>query len=299
MRSVNAHVFRPALAAFGVAVAAILLASPARAEAPSAFATPLPIAALEDERVLLAGGSDVADAIQAFGVGFDVATSVVAMVRGGSPTRYDAVRYRPRRGRDYDSRSSRSYGRGVSQLHVGFLDPDGAPERGVLFGFRGGQQIDDHVQVGLGVDWRHTSENTSSVIEEGVGPGGTTIITQRDLERSSSNHFPLMAYLQVSGGSELPVVPYFGVGGGYQLLFLSAENFQTGEEFEGTFGGWGWQLWGGAAVPMSSRSRIFGEVFINDAEVKRDVEDVLTGQTLRQSVDMDGVGGRIGLSWGF
>jgi hypothetical protein len=159
--------------------------------------------------------------------------------------------------------------------------------------------VDPHVQLGFAVDWMRKSENTTAVVSEQPGPGGTTIITRQELAESSSNLFPFMGYLQLSADQDLPLIPYFGLSGGYQLLFLSATDFATGQEFDGTFGGWAWQAWGGIALPLSGQSRIVGEIFVNEGEARRDVEDVATGLEYREIVSLDGVGARFGLSWGF
>jgi len=212
--------------------------------------------------------------------------------------RWDALRYQPRRSRH----GGEAYGprpEAFSQIHLGFLDPEGRPSRGLLVGFRGGLAVDPHIQIGGNLDWRHTSDRQTEVISQGTGPGGEPIVVRRDLSRSSSDLFPLLAFLQIGGGSHLPVIPYFGVAGGYQVLFLSAEDFQTGQEFDGTFGGFGWQLWGGAAFPLSGRARLNAEVFVNDAELSREVDDPFTGQGFRETIDMDGTGVRFGLAWGF
>ena len=92
-------------------------------------------------------------------------------------------------------------------------------------------------------------------------------------------------------------VPGWGTTG--DVLFLSADNFQTSEHFDATYGGWGWQAWGGVSVPLSGNSRITAEVFRNQSEVGRDVDDPQTGVTYREIVNLDGVGMRFGLGWGF
>jgi hypothetical protein len=212
-------------------------------------------------------------------------------------TRYESSRYRPRRERYHDRGYARA--RGVSQLHIGFLDPDGAADPGFVVGFRGGQQVDDMFQIGLGVDWRNKSGRATEVVQETVGPGGEVIRVRRDLSRYSSNLFPGIAYLQLSGPSNLGVIPYFGAAGSWQVLFLNADDFQTGQSFDATYDGFGWQLWGGAAVPLSGRSRLVGEVFLNDADLSRDVFDSASGTTIRETVSTDGVGARFGVNWGF
>ncbi len=212
-------------------------------------------------------------------------------------TRYEASRYRPRR------EGSRGHGRwrarGVSQLHAGFLDPDGPSDAGFLAGFRGGQQIDDMFQVGLGLDWRNKSGRATELLQETIGPGGETIIVRREVSSFSSNLFPALAYIQLSGPSHLTFVPYVGAAASWQVLFLKAEDFATGQQFDGTYDGFGWQLWAGAAMPLSGRSRLVGEIFMNQADLNRDLYDPTLGQDIRETVSVDGVGARFGMSWGF
>jgi len=208
------------------------------------------------------------------------------------------VHYRPRRSRWGRAPEAAS----VSQIHLGFFDPDGTPARRFLVGIRGGPMIDRQVQLGVGIDWAHDSDNTSSVSSETTGPGGTPITIQRDLSRASTDLFPIMAFLQVSAPDNMSVVPYFGVAGGYQLLNLSADDYLTGDSFDATYGGWGWQVWGGLAMPLSGRTRLTGEVFVNGAELSRDVNDPyygVYGSTYRETVKQDGVGARFGIAWGF
>ena len=213
---------------------------------------------------------------------------------------FAGVHYRPR-----GSRGSRNnWGRpmdsqAVTQIHLGFFDPDGDLGSRFLVGVRGGPKLDPHVQIGLGVDWAHKSENTSTVTTTQIGPGGVPIQVKSDLARSSTNMFPIMGFIQLSADDDLPIIPYFGAAGGYEVLVLSGDDFTTGQSFDGTFGGWGWQLWGGAAMPLGGRTRMTGELFVNGAELTRDVTDDFSGNTYRESVDGNGMGMRIGLAWGF
>ena len=212
-----------------------------------------------------------------------------------SGSRYESSRYRPRRARSYGGWRAR----GVSQIHAGFLDPKGATDAGFLAGFRGGQKIDDVVEIGLGLDWRNKSGRSFETAQETIGPGGERIVVRRDLASYSSNLFPMLLYLQVSGPSHLTLVPYAGAAASWQVLFLQADDFTTGQTFDGTYDGFGWQVWGGAALPLSGRSRLLGEVFLNKAELNRDTFDEVSGQDVRETVIVDGVGARFGLSWGF
>ena len=227
--------------------------------------------------------------------------SEIAVSTSWCPPALGSVYYRPRhRYREREHFTERnSHATGFSQIHGGFFDPEGDLSSAALFGFRAGGLIDDHVQLGLGLDWSHRSDRQSEVISQEPLPGGGTSEVRRLLARSSSNLFPMMAFLQIAPGGGLPVVPYFGIGGGYEVLFLSAEDFQTHEKFDGTFGGWGWQGWAGAALPLSGASKLAAEVFVNRSEVERDVDDPASGETFHQVVNMDGVGLRVGLNWGF
>lgn len=216
-------------------------------------------------------------------------------------TTYEAVHYRPRRprhrGEYYDGPHSRF--RGVSQIHAGFLDPEGPADPGFVVGFRGGQQVDGVLELGLGLDWRNKSGNETIVLEERVNPSGDVVVVERQLSRYSSNLFPVLAYVQISAPSDMGLVPYFGFAGSYQALFLSAEDFQSGQQFDATYDGWGWQLWGGAAIPLGGRSRFIGELFLNNADLTREIFDPVSGEEYRETVSTDGIGGRFGLNWGF
>lgn len=223
------------------------------------------------------------------------ATAIVGgfLSGGQSPVAQDRY-YRPRYRERYERRSMYS---SPVQFHAGFFNPTDNTGTSFVGGFRAGPLVDPHIQLGVGVDWMHRSQNESELISEVPGPGGTTIETRQQLAQSSSNLFPITAFLQVSADDRMPVIPYFGVGGGYEVLFLSATDFQTGDKFDGTFGGWAWQAWGGAAIPLSRESRLVGEVFLNQGDVARDVDSPVG--TLHETVNVNGVGMRLGFNWGF
>lgn len=207
------------------------------------------------------------------------------------------VHYVPRRYREW-GRHQDSYA--VTQLHAGYFDPEGSDQGPrFLIGLRGGPLVDPHIQLGLGVDWAHKTDNVSSVERTTTGPGGVPITTRQDLSSASTNFVPILGFIQVQADDNLPLIPYFGAGGGYELMFLSADDFQTGNSFDATYGGWGWQAWGGLAIPLSGRTRVTGEVYVNGAELSRDVTDAATGLTFRETVPGDGMGLRFGLAWGF
>jgi hypothetical protein len=118
-----------------------------------------------------------------------------------------------------------------------------------------------------------------------------------ELARSSSDLFPMLASVQVSPAPGMGIVPYIGAGAGWEVLFISGDDFTTGDKFDATYGGWGWQAWAGVAIPTSHWTKLNAEVFLNRSEVSRDVDDGAGRFT--ETVNMDGAGMRFGLTWGF
>ena len=225
-------------------------------------------------------------------------TVAMAQIVTPTPVVVQHVHYRPRyRSRSFSRREPQSAG--VSQLHAGFFDPDGDQNSRIDLGIRGGPMLDENLQIGLGVDWVHKGEHISTVTTSTQGPGGVPIEVKQDIARASVNMFPIMGFIQVTAPDDFGIIPYFGAGGGYQVLVLSGDDFTTGQSFEGTFSGWGWQAWGGLGVPLGGRTRLIGEAFVNGAELARDVTDDTTGQKQHETVNADGMGLRFGVGWGF
>lgn len=271
------------LAAAWIPAAAMAGPAPGSAITPSAFAVPVLSAPEAPELALTTSGAPNPEAFER--------------------PRSDAVRYRPRRRDDgYGYRDRGPQSPFLTSVHAGFFDPSGGFDNGLVLGFRSGPLIDPHIQLGAGVDWWHKSEAQTLVIDEGEFPIGGTFERQQEISRFSANLFPIMGFVQVSGDENMSVIPYGGAGIGYEALFLSGsgrDEFGDPFDFDADYGGLGWQVWGGVAIPMSGRSRVTGEVFGNFAELSRDVEDPSTGETIREIVDLDGIGARIGVTWGF
>jgi len=198
------------------------------------------------------------------------------------------VGYRPRA---YRSRASVMPT--TTQVHVGFFDPTDGFSTGFVGGFRMGPQVDPRVQIGLAMDWWHRSESTTMDLGEGRMSGGT-VSEELILSKASADLLPVLAFVQVSGDENMSIIPYGGFGVGYEWLFLAGDDYLNNESFEETFGGFGWQVWGGAGLPLDGRTRINGEVFYNACEVGSDVDTYV-----RRVVKMNGLGMRFGVAWGF
>jgi opacity protein-like surface antigen len=284
-------VFRPALAVLGIAGASwVNTATASTSSAVSPLAMPIVGMAANDDAVTTCDTPSQSS-------GFSVASSSYS---------YQYAHWRPRRWREpreepppqYQNRYSEPKDNGFSQLHAGFLDPDGDQSASLILGYRMGFNVDKNVAIGGQLDWRHQGNQENTIISSTPGPGGTTIETETQVAKSSSDLIPILGVLQINIGNS-GLIPYIGAGAGYEILHLASDDFVNGQEFRGTFGGFGWQLWAGAALPLgSNRTRLTGEAFLNQADLSRDVTDV-NGQSVRETVNMDGTGARFGLQWAF
>jgi hypothetical protein len=247
--------------------------------------------------VAVATASDAGDALVA--ASYDGNSPVLA----ASTSRTQYMRYRPRRSsraryeEDY-YRSPRNTS--FVEFHGGFMDPDGEPDAFGLGGIKFGGLVDPHVAIGGLIDWGHRGVSDATVVSEIPGPGGgPPVTTTIELARSTVDFVPILAYLQFQGDNTKGMMPYAGIGGGYELLFLSAEDYATGETYDRTFGGWGWQAWAGLAIPLSRDAKLTAEVFRNGGNLSNEQDDPSTGYTIRETVNVDGTGGRFGLSFAF
>jgi hypothetical protein len=188
-----------------------------------------------------------------------------------------------------------------AQIHVGLFNPIDDFSTGFEGGFRVGPRLTPLVQVGLAMDWWHRSEDKVLDLGEVRAPGGVAS-EKLILSESSATLFPFLMFVQVNGNENMPVIPYGGVGFGYEWLFLSADDYMTDESFDRTFGGFGWQAWAGAGFALDRRTRLNAEIFFNACEVDNEVDmhlDQYGSVTVRDIIDMNGVGARFGLSFTF
>jgi hypothetical protein len=189
----------------------------------------------------------------------------------------------------------------VSQVNLGYFVPEGGLGTRLDLGVRGGPVIADALQLGIAADWMYRTETIEQpVTSPVVGPGGVPITQSQRLARATVNMFPIMAFGQLHVLNLFGLHPYIGGAAGYEVLLLSGEDFSTGQSFDGTFGGWGWQAWAGGSLPLGGSARLTGEAFYNDASLGRDTVDPNTGEgTIPETVTGEGKGLRFGVAWGF
>jgi len=226
----------------------------------------------------------------------DPASLALASAPAPASVELSAVRYQPTQEQRYDAPPSERPI--VSQLHGGYFDASANNTNPFIVGLRAGPMVDKRLQIGIAVDWVHQTKTLANVLSTSQGPGGITISTKQDSARALLNLIPIMGFVQASGWGLLGIVPYIGAAGGYEALVLSADNFVTGNTFEANFGGWGYQVWAGAGMPLGSRTRLNGELFVNRAELGKTVTDA-NGVSAKQTINMNGLGFRLGLAWGY
>ncbi|HTO89663.1 MAG TPA: hypothetical protein VMJ70_00905 [Candidatus Sulfotelmatobacter sp.] len=180
----------------------------------------------------------------------------------------------------------------------GFYQPDAGGNNSFDVALRGGPQFDPHVQIGGMAEWSHRSQNQTTLAGNPFTQAGTTITPQRVLASANSDLVPILAFLQLSGGSNMVLVPYAGIAGGYEMLFLNSNDYANNTSYNATFGGWGWQAWGGLGLALSKQLRITGEAFMNQSSPSRNLT-ALDGTNYREVVNANGTGVRGGLQWGF
>jgi hypothetical protein len=234
----------------------------------------------------------------------DMATGFTAPATTSLPPRLEGLVFRPRAHPASPPPSHPYHSAGPQmaspvQLHFGFFEPEGRSTTGFTMGMRGGPLVDRHLQIGGGTDWQHKSEDVRVVSGDPFNQGGTTITPERVLSHSSNDLLPVYGFFQLNLLDDARLVPYGGASAGYQWLFVSATDYQTGSHFDATFGGWMWEAWAGLAIPLSGQSRLTSEVFMHEGNAEREVIDPYSLVAYRERVELNSVGMRFGLSWGF
>jgi hypothetical protein len=158
--------------------------------------------------------------------------------------------------------------------------------------------MSDFFSMGLSTDLQRRESYDQVRVEEFRDPTGNMVRSSVTTFASSSNLIPILATAEV----ELPTPmfhPYVGIGGGYEVLVVEFEDYDAGLFSKSTYGGLGWQVWAGLAVPMAKLASITGELYLNRGTVSRDVQDVDTRDVRKEEINVNGGGFRAGLRLAF
>ena len=185
-----------------------------------------------------------------------------------------------------------------ANLGVGSFDPTSQPGRGFYFNGAVGSEMNDAMDLGLSVQWYHRSTGGSQVISEFQDPAGNT--GQRVIETSdvTTDLVPVMGFLRVRIPVTGAVQPYVGAGLGWEWLTVDGTDDQ-GFAFSDDYDGVGAQFFGGANVAVAPNASLYGEAIWNASTVSAEFYDSFYNGTVRDEIDMDGLGLHAGLRFRF
>ena len=196
-------------------------------------------------------------------------------------------------------RSRRDAGtQGWMQVRGGYFSGDQVNKDDWSLGAKAVANVAPSLRLGGAVDLMRRSNSDRTIITEYVDATGNTVRSEATTGESESNLVPLLVvaeFVMPTPG----IQPYFGVAGGWEFLNVQAFDYATGFAYEADYDGPGWQLYVGADFELAPRFRLSTELFHNGATVERRVFDPFLGVAYDERIEVDGNGGRVGLSFAF
>jgi hypothetical protein len=177
---------------------------------------------------------------------------------------------------------------GAFHLHGGVYSPIDATVTNALIGMRFGLHMGEPVLFGVATGWTYHTKSLYG--PTGGGPPGLNPRTV--LATGTANLIPAMLFLQATLTQKFFLAPYIGVAAGYEWLYMTAKDYRTDTNASLTYSNPAWEWYAGMGLRLSRSTRIDGEAFYHGATLGRDVTD----SPLRETVDLDGVGVRVGLN---
>jgi len=180
---------------------------------------------------------------------------------------------------------------GAIHLHGGVWAPIDASVTNAMLGMRIGANMGEPVLFGVQTGWTYHTKSLYDTVAS--GPPGLSPRTV--LATGTAHLIPAMVFVQVTLTQKLPIVPYAGIAAGYEWLHLTAKDYRTDADTSLTYANLAWEWYAGVGLKLSQSMRVDGEVYYNGASLTRDVPGA-NNRTLKEAVDMDGAGVRIGLN---
>lgn len=179
---------------------------------------------------------------------------------------------------------------GTIHFHGGLFAPNNSASTGTTFGARLGFNAGSHVLLGVLGDWSFSRKSLLEPVPSDL-PG---LHPNRVLATVDASLIPAMAFLQVKLTDRFPIVPYAGIAGGYEWLILKATDYRTDATASAIYADLAWQGYTGLGLRLSNGLRLDGELFYNGGSLTRDLIDS-TGLPFKESVNVNGVGARVGI----
>lgn len=231
-------------------------------------------------------------AVSAFGIPVWDGTTILASSQG-----YYPPRSRPTHTTTVVHRQWHRGPNGWLTLRGGFFDAEDVPKNDWLAGFKLTGVISKGVEMGISTDYQRRSHSAGERIDEYRDPSGNLVKTTVPTAEVSSSLVPALGILEL----RIPtpgLQPYVGAGAGYEWLFVAGDDFVNNTHFSDTFGGFGWQGFGGIDLAINEKARLNAEAFWNESNVSRHLMDP-GGFEVKQTINVRGGGIRGGLSFAF
>ena len=183
---------------------------------------------------------------------------------------------------------------GEIHIHGGVFQPIDGNATSATLGLRLGLDLGSHIQLGVSGDWAYGTKSLLEPVPGGL-PGFEPEI---ELAKVNAQLIPAMLFLQVKLTDQFPIVPYAGIAGGYEWLILDAHDYRPTlgpADVSRTYADLAWQTYAGLGLRLSQGVRLDGELLYNSGRLARDVTDQF-GDTYSETVNVDGVGVRVGLN---
>jgi hypothetical protein len=220
-------------------------------------------------------------------------TTILASSQG-----YYPPRYRPQHTTQVVHRQWHRGPDGWLTLRGGFFDTENVPKNDWLAGFKLTGVVSKGVEMGISTDYQRRSNSAGERVDEYRDPAGNLVKTTVPTAEVSSSLVPALGILEL----RIPtpgLQPYVGAGAGYEWLFVDGDDFVNNTHFSDTFGGFGWQGFGGIDLAINEKARLSAEAFWNQSDVSRHFVDPISGFEVKQQINVRGGGIRGGLSFAF
>ncbi len=182
----------------------------------------------------------------------------------------------------------------VYGVEVGYRNPK-ATQSGFSVGGVYGVAADEAVDLGVGFDFfrrKYTRETEVASQDFPSGVHETTV--QRELEYTTTI-LPIYGFLTIKMPINYSSSVYLEGALGYTFLFSDERNYEEQVEAKRTYHGMSWRMGGGLMHRIGSRSYLKLGVFYHSAEVSREKEESPRGLPIWKSVDLSGIGVRVGV----
>ena len=180
----------------------------------------------------------------------------------------------------------------------GFFDTQDVPKNDWLAGMKLTGVISKGVEMGIMSDYQRRSHSLGERVDEYRDPSGNVVRTSVPTAEVSSSLIPVMGILELRVPTP-GLQPYVGGGAGYEWLITDGDDFANAQHFSDTFGGFGFQGYGGITLAFNEKARLNAEAFYNQSTVSRTFFDDVNGYEVKQQIDVKGGGIRGGLSFAF